>query len=130
MAARGRRGTRASGRSDRSPWPPVAAASEPASGATTTAPARQRRRTASVPSTTILTGPTYRRLILGGLAPAEAANLTAFLCGLPVGASPWRLREVNQLLFLRELHRSGRFATDASASRGSAAGRPSVGRPT
>lgn len=77
-----------------------------------------------------MTGPTYRRLILSGLAPTEAANLTAFLCGLPVGASPWRLREVNQLLFLRELHRCGRFATDSGASRRPMTGRPPIGRPT
>jgi hypothetical protein len=47
-----------------------------------------------------------------GLAPNEAANLTAFLCGLPIVAAPWRLRELNSLLFLRELHRSGRFTTE------------------
>ncbi len=63
-----------------------------------------------------MTGPTYRRLVQGGLEPPEAANLTAFLCGLPIGAAPWRLREVNQLLFLRELHRNGRFSTDADLS--------------
>lgn len=51
----------------------------------------------------------FRFLLLRGLSEAEAANLTAFLCGLPIGERPWRLEEVNQLLFLRELHRSGRF---------------------
>lgn len=51
----------------------------------------------------------FRFLLLRGLSEAEAANLTAFLCGLPIGDRPWRLEEVNQLLFLRELHRSGRF---------------------
>jgi len=56
-----------------------------------------------------MTGPTYQRLLLGGLSPTEAANLTAFLCGLPLGATTWRLSEVNRLLFLRELHRGGRF---------------------
>jgi hypothetical protein len=56
-----------------------------------------------------LTGPTFRRLTLGGLSPAEAANLTAFLCGLPLGSTGWRLSEVNRLLFLRELHRTGRL---------------------
>jgi hypothetical protein len=44
-----------------------------------------------------------------GLAPDEAANLTAFLAGIHVGDQTWKLREVNQLLFLRELQRSGRF---------------------
>jgi hypothetical protein len=47
---------------------------------------------------------------MSGLAPTEAANLTAFLCGLPVGPVTWRIREVNQLLFLRELHQNGRFS--------------------
>ncbi len=51
----------------------------------------------------------FRFLLLRGLSEAEAANLTAFLCGLPIGERPWRLEEVNQLLFLRELHRSGRL---------------------
>jgi hypothetical protein len=129
MAARGRRGSRASGRPDRSTWPSAVAASEDESGATPIT-TRRPRRAAPAPPRTILTGPTYRRLIQSGLAPTEAANLTAFLCGLPVGASPWRLREVNQLLFLRELHRSGRFSTDGRPSRPALAGRPSVGRPT
>jgi hypothetical protein len=44
-----------------------------------------------------------------GLAPDEAANLTAFMSGIPVGEQTWKLKEINQLLFLRELQRSGRF---------------------
>jgi hypothetical protein len=60
-------------------------------------------------SRSLMTGPTYQRLVLGGLSPTEAANLTAFLCGLPVGATTWRLSEVNRLVFLRALHRAGRF---------------------
>ena len=44
-----------------------------------------------------------------GFAPDEAANLTAFLCGIPVADVHWSLRQVNQLLFLRELARKGRF---------------------
>jgi hypothetical protein len=56
---------------------------------------------------------TVRLLTLRGLAPAEAANLTAYLCGIPVADRHWALREINQLLFLRELQRRGRFgATD------------------
>lgn len=55
---------------------------------------------------------TYRSLLLKGLAPDEAANLTAFLCGIHVGAQPWKLPEVNRLLFLRELQLSGRFGID------------------
>lgn len=52
---------------------------------------------------------TYRSLILKGLTPEEAANLTAFLCGIPVGTQPWKLTEVNRLLFLRELRQTGRL---------------------
>jgi hypothetical protein len=48
-------------------------------------------------------------LLLRGLAPEEAANLTAFLCGIHVGSQPWKLDEVNRLLFLRELQNAGRF---------------------
>ena len=46
---------------------------------------------------------------LRGLEPAEAANLTALLCGIPVADRQWALREINQLLFLRELRQTGRF---------------------
>jgi hypothetical protein len=55
---------------------------------------------------------TYRSLLLKGLAPDEAANLTAFLCGIHVGSQHWTLKEVNRLLFLRELQMSGRFGSD------------------
>ena len=57
----------------------------------------------------LATRQTYRQLTLRGMAPEEAANLTAFLCGIPVADVHWSLRQVNQLLFLRELARSGRF---------------------
>jgi hypothetical protein len=43
------------------------------------------------------------------MSPAEAANLTAFLCGIPVADVHWSLRQVNHLLFLREMARTGRF---------------------
>jgi hypothetical protein len=52
---------------------------------------------------------TYRNLLLRGLAPEEAANLTAYLCGIQVVETAWTIREVNRLLFLRELNRTGRF---------------------
>jgi hypothetical protein len=44
-----------------------------------------------------------------GLAPEEAANLTAYLAGIQVGESHWTLRQINQLLFLREMNRTGHF---------------------
>jgi len=52
---------------------------------------------------------THRLLLMRGLTIDEAANLTAFLCGIPVADVHWSLRQVNQLLFLRELARTGRF---------------------
>ena len=86
------------------------AASEVGSGsvtATTTAPL-------SHPSTTALTTrSTYRNLLLRGLAPNEAANLTAYLAGIAIGEAHWTLRQVNQLLFLREMHRTGHFLEPA-----------------
>jgi hypothetical protein len=57
----------------------------------------------------VVTRATFRILLLKGLAPEEAANLTAFICGIQVGDQRWTLREVNRLLFLRELQRTGRF---------------------
>ena len=52
---------------------------------------------------------TYRNLLLRGLAPDEAANLTAYLCGIQLAETAWTIREVNRILFLRELNRTGRF---------------------
>ncbi len=55
---------------------------------------------------------TYWHLLRLGLSPDEAANLTAFLSGIPVLEQHWRLAEVNGLLFLRELNRGGHFRSD------------------
>lgn len=55
----------------------------------------------------------YRALLVRGLRPGEAANLTAFLCEIPVGRQPWKIDEVNRLLFLRQLHEAGRFRPTA-----------------
>lgn len=99
---------RGSGRLARSRWPSGEAAASTVAGSPTGRTARSTRRR-STANRSFLTGPTYQRLILGGLTPGEAANLTAFLCGLPLGPTAWRLSEVNRLLFLRELHRAGRF---------------------
>ena len=52
---------------------------------------------------------TFRSLTALGLSPEEAANLTAFMCGIPLEGAHWSIRQVNQLLFLRELRRTGRF---------------------
>jgi hypothetical protein len=57
----------------------------------------------------IRTRPTVRQLTLRGLAPQEATNLTAYLCGIALTDRGWDLRELNRILFLRELRRRGRF---------------------
>lgn len=80
------------------------------------------RASSSAPAelTTALCEPTrtiYRALLLRGLRPGEAANLTAFLSGIHVGNHRWKLDEVNRLLFLRELHASGRFGLVDGTSR-------------
>jgi hypothetical protein len=63
-----------------------------------------RRREADVQ-----TRSTVQQLTFRGLEESQAANVTAFLCGIPVADRGWKLREVNELLFLRELHQRGRF---------------------
>lgn len=108
MAGQARRGTHGQARSSRadSAWPVLAGVSAAASGSaigTTTA--------ASTPASTpeLTTRSTYRNLIIRGLAPDEAANLTAWIAGINVGESGWTLRQINQLLFLRQMNRNGHF---------------------
>lgn len=56
---------------------------------------------------------TYRALLVRGFTPGEAANLTAYLSGIEVGGGrPWRLADIDRLLFLRELCRTGRLGAD------------------
>jgi hypothetical protein len=69
----------------------------------------------NAPTTIPLTRTTYRSLLQRGLAPDEASNLTAFLCGIPVGTQQWKIGEVNRLLFLRELQGKGRFGPEDGA---------------
>jgi hypothetical protein len=52
---------------------------------------------------------TYRHLLLKGMKPDEAANLTAYIAGIPVGESQWTLKQINELLFLRRMAETGRF---------------------
>jgi hypothetical protein len=65
------------------------------------------------PTPELHTRATYRNLLMRGLAPDEAANLTAYLAGIAVGETHWTLRQVNQLLFLREMRRAGHFTEPA-----------------
>jgi hypothetical protein len=40
----------------------------------------------------------YRALLVRGLEPGEAANLTAYLAGLPAGGSHWTIAEVEAIV--------------------------------
>jgi hypothetical protein len=80
--------------------------------------APSRRTTTRDLATAPETRRTYRSLTSRGLTPDEAGNLTAFMCGIPLDGVNWSIRQVNQLLFLRELHRTGRFGrTDGRSAR-------------
>jgi hypothetical protein len=106
MAGQARRGTRGTRRSSRdgSSAPVLAAASAVASGSATASRTARSRRD---PDPTPITKSTYRSLLLRGLAPDEAANLTAFMAGIHAVETPWTIRQINQLLFLREMQRAG-----------------------
>ena len=115
MAGQARnRGSRGSGGPDRrgSSWPVLAGASAVVSGSPAgsvqTAPDPQTPRA-------VATRAPYRLLMMRGLASDEAANLTAYMCGLPVGEGHWTIGQINRLLFLRELNRSGRFGDSDGA---------------
>ena len=58
----------------------------------------------------------YRQLVMRGLRPGEAANITAVMRGIPIpiGATPWTVREINHLLFLRAVREAGRFGPDVN----------------
>ena len=51
----------------------------------------------------------YRDLVSQGFTPDEAGTLMAYLEGLDVAHQTWTPREVNGLLFIRYLHRTGAF---------------------
>jgi hypothetical protein len=66
------------------------------------------------PSPTPATRATHRLLMLRGLTTGEAANLTAYTCGIRAGERPWKVEEINRLLFLRDLHQRDGVADRAS----------------
>src|ERR1041384_4100532 len=105
MAGQAPRGARRTARSSRvgSSWRGTTEASAVASGSgiVTTTPSSPR----PLPGHPIQS--TYRKLIMRGRAPDEAANLTAYLAGIAVGDTHWTIRQVNQLVFLRQMHRTG-----------------------
>jgi hypothetical protein len=120
MAGQPQRGSRGRGRSTRrasssAPRGAAFVAGSATAVATAPAPALPDRR---AETDLLVTRTTYRLLLLRGLAPDEAANLTAFMCGIPIAEVHWSLRQVNQLLFLRQLARTGRFgARDGESPR-------------
>jgi hypothetical protein len=119
MAGQAQRGSRGPGRSSHR-----ASSARPVAAATTAASAVTPTRSVTEPSTgsTSITEPPatrslYRLLQMKGLSPVEAANLTAFMCGLPATGHDWSLRQVNLLLFLRQMNQTGRFGrTDGKAN--------------
>jgi hypothetical protein len=121
MAERRRSGARATGALSRDvvSWRAAEAGSAAASGSSTSTVSKPRvTQPNQLPANhDLATRATYRLLLLRGLAPDEAANLTAYLCGLPVGEAPWTLGEINRLLFLRELRRAGRWGLDDGVRR-------------
>jgi hypothetical protein len=70
----------------------------------------------ALPNPSLTTQRTFRALLRKGLTIAEASNLTAFLCGIPLNDVQWSLAQVNRLLFVRELHRTGRISEDGITS--------------
>jgi hypothetical protein len=88
----------------------VAAASTVGPGSAATTPRRSADPTPTPDETTqLVTRSTYRLLVSRGLAPDEAATLTAFMCGIPIAEVHWSIAQVNRLLFFRAMVLSGRF---------------------
>ena len=54
---------------------------------------------------------TYRRLRVAGLSAREAGSLTARVNGLPGVPGGWQVEEIERLLFVRELVRTGRMGS-------------------
>ena len=120
MAGQAQRGSRGHGRSSRPgsslPRAEAASAAGPWARIQHGPPPEPRRRQPrhAAPATR----PVYRLLLMKGLTPTEAANLTAFICGLSTSDLRWSLKQVNQLLFLRAMRQAGRFGgTDGAKKR-------------
>lgn len=86
------------------------------SAVTPAAPAAKSAESAALPATLegiapdftapVHTQAAYRLLTMRGLAPTEAANMTAFLVGLHIHGAPWSIAQVNRMLFLKQLYQS------------------------
>jgi len=119
MAGQAQRGSRDHGRSSRhgSAVALVGADSAAGSGSeaitSSTSPAPAATPAAPAPAPKAV----WRQLQMQGLSPDEAANLTAFVYGLPTADLRWSLPQLNQLLFLRQMRQSGRFGcTDGGST--------------
>lgn len=99
MAGKGQRGSRYRGQSSRHGSLAALAATVSAGGPGTEATSPT---VSLAPARGPVTAPT----------PDEAANLTAFLDGLPTSDLHWTLPQLNQLLFRRQLQQTGRFGDD------------------
>ena len=69
---------------------------------------------------------TYRALLARGLQPTEAANLTAFLHGLPSQDLHWSVREVESLVARRRAWSESASADDAHEAASRLEGSPSA----
>lgn len=72
---------------------------------------------------------TYRALLARGLEAGEAANLTAFLHGLPSAGFRWTLPEVEAIVHRRLLHAAEQRAS-ATAARTTTPPTPRIRRST
>ena len=110
MADHAARGSRGHGRSSRPVSTPTRVETVPAAGpASTSNPSQPQPTTERAATDAPGTRAVYRLLLMKGMAPAEAANLTAYICGLPAADVHWSLKQINQLLFLRAMRQAGRF---------------------
>ena len=91
----------------------LALAAEPSAGGSGSEPTTS---TASPELAATTPAPTpravWRLLQMRGMTPNEAANLTAFLYGLPTADLHWSLPQLNKLLFLRQMRQDGRFGNE------------------
>jgi hypothetical protein len=72
---------------------------------------------------------TYRALLARGLEAGEAANLTAFLHGLPSAGFRWSLAEIDAIIQRRISHAAEVRAAAASGSSGMARARRTASNP-
>ena len=116
MAGQAQHGSPDREQSSRDVSPPVLAV-EPSVDGSGSAPTTSTI-SSSQPATTLPTPSpraVWRLLQMRGMTPDEAANLTAFLYGLPTADLRWSLPQLNKLLFLRQMRQTGRFgATDGT----------------